>query len=171
MRRHRGGRSGGDSPAGPRWHFRRYHGEHWPDSAFCRYRATFLLIVVLFVLAAVLGSGLPGLLAAWIAFGPMAELMIGIAFGLVGLGGGLALGLTVGMIWTPWPTFLLTDAWLVARGRRLPRDLIAFLADAHEKRGVLRQVGAVYQFRHVELQRCLANQRGVGQISAPYPIR
>jgi hypothetical protein len=30
-----------------------------------------------------------------------------------------------------------------------------FLADAHQ-RGVLRQAGAVYQFRHAELQRHLA---------------
>jgi hypothetical protein len=34
---------------------------------------------------------------------------------------------------------------------------MAFLADAHQ-RGVLRQVGAVYQFRHIELQRRLANR-------------
>jgi hypothetical protein len=32
---------------------------------------------------------------------------------------------------------------------------MSFLADAHQ-RGVLRQAGAVYQFRHVELQRRLA---------------
>jgi hypothetical protein len=30
-----------------------------------------------------------------------------------------------------------------------------FLSDAH-RRGVLRQVGAVYQFRHIELQHRLA---------------
>ncbi|WP_157845193.1 MULTISPECIES: hypothetical protein [Pseudofrankia] len=52
---------------------------------------------------------------------------------------------------------MLTRAWLAARGR-LPRDLMAFLADAHENRGVLRQAGAAYQFRHVELQRRLANR-------------
>ncbi|MEU7046164.1 NACHT domain-containing protein [Streptomyces varsoviensis] len=42
--------------------------------------------------------------------------------------------------------------------RRLPRNLMAFLADAHQ-RGVLRQAGAVYQFRHIDLQHHLA-QRG-----------
>jgi hypothetical protein len=34
---------------------------------------------------------------------------------------------------------------------------MSFLADAH-RRGVLRQVGAVYQFRHIELQHRLANR-------------
>lgn len=35
---------------------------------------------------------------------------------------------------------------------------MAFLADAHEHRGVLRQIGPTYQFRHLELQRRLANR-------------
>ena len=35
--------------------------------------------------------------------------------------------------------------------------LMGFLADAH-RRGVLRQAGAVYQFRHIELQHRLANR-------------
>jgi hypothetical protein len=34
---------------------------------------------------------------------------------------------------------------------------MTFLADAHQ-RGVLRQAGAVYEFRHVELQRRLATR-------------
>jgi hypothetical protein len=34
---------------------------------------------------------------------------------------------------------------------------MGFLADAHQ-RGVLRQAGAVYQFRHIELQHRLANR-------------
>ena len=33
---------------------------------------------------------------------------------------------------------------------------MTFLADAHTNRGVLRQAGAMYQFRHIELQRYLA---------------
>jgi hypothetical protein len=33
-----------------------------------------------------------------------------------------------------------------------------FLADAHRNRGALRQVGVVYQFRHLDLQRRLANR-------------
>jgi hypothetical protein len=42
-----------------------------------------------------------------------------------------------------------------------------FLADAH-KRGVLRQAGAVYQFRHIELQYRLAN-RDAGEQPANSP--
>jgi hypothetical protein len=45
--------------------------------------------------------------------------------------------------------------WLALRGR-LPWRLMRFLADAHVHRGVLRQAGAFYQFRHAELQRHLA---------------
>jgi hypothetical protein len=39
---------------------------------------------------------------------------------------------------------------------RLPWALTAFLDDA-SRRGVLRQVGAVYQFRHARLQAHLAD--------------
>jgi hypothetical protein len=54
-----------------------------------------------------------------------------------------------------------TLEFLVARLRlammgRVSWRLMSFLADAHERRGVLRQVGAVYQFRHIDLQRHLA---------------
>jgi hypothetical protein len=53
-----------------------------------------------------------------------------------------------------WPRWLLARSWLAAKGQ-VPWRLVAFLADAH-KRGVVRQQGAVYQFRHIELQRRLA---------------
>jgi len=46
--------------------------------------------------------------------------------------------------------------WLIC-GRLLPWRMMAFLADAHQ-RGVLRRVGAVYQFRHISLQQRLAGQ-------------
>jgi hypothetical protein len=45
---------------------------------------------------------------------------------------------------------------LLASSGRLPWRLTAFLQDAAVNRGVLRQFGAVYQFRHVELQRRMA---------------
>jgi hypothetical protein len=50
-----------------------------------------------------------------------------------------------------------TRFWL-ACNRRLPWRLMAFLSDART-RGVLRQVGDVYQFRHPRLQECLAAKR------------
>ncbi|RSO09912.1 hypothetical protein DMH26_00550 [Streptomyces sp. WAC 05379] len=39
---------------------------------------------------------------------------------------------------------------------KAPWNVVAFLDDAHRHRGVLRQVGSVYQYRHVDLQRHLA---------------
>ncbi|RLU90512.1 hypothetical protein CTZ27_21570 [Streptomyces griseocarneus] len=53
-----------------------------------------------------------------------------------------------------WPYYSVTRITLALRGH-LPWRLQAFLADAH-RLGVLRQVGAVYQFRHAHLQRRLA---------------
>ena len=55
-----------------------------------------------------------------------------------------------------WPAYAIAETYLSIR-HRLPQPLMAFLEDAH-RRGVLRQVGAVYQFRHIELQRRLANR-------------
>ncbi|MFD7897398.1 hypothetical protein [Streptomyces sp. NPDC059743] len=71
-----------------------------------------------------------------------------IVFGAVGgLGGALAYGLSL----TPWGQWVtLSRIWLPLTGR-LPWAVSAFLQDAH-RRGVLRQVGAVYQFRHARLQ-------------------
>jgi transcriptional regulator with XRE-family HTH domain len=54
-------------------------------------------------------------------------------------------------------SFILTRAWLAMQGKT-PLRLMRFLADAH-RRAVLRQAGAVYQFRHASLQDNLANRR------------
>ena len=78
------------------------------------------------------------------------------------LGIGLPLGVAAGVVIgfaageSAWPRWVLTRAWLALHGR-LPWRLMAFLADAHQ-RGVLRQAGAVYQFRHIELQHRLASR-------------
>ncbi|KUN77466.1 NACHT domain-containing protein [Streptomyces griseoruber] len=56
----------------------------------------------------------------------------------------------------PWGFFVQTRVWL-ALTRRLPLRLMTFLDDAH-RRGILRQNGAVYEFRHVTLQRHLAGR-------------
>ncbi len=55
--------------------------------------------------------------------------------------------------WGRW--FMISRCWLPVH-RRLPWPVIAFLDDAY-KRGALRQVGAVYQFRHSRLQSHLAS--------------
>ncbi|WP_344629681.1 NACHT domain-containing protein [Streptomyces glaucosporus] len=69
---------------------------------------------------------------------------------------GLVIGLGVGGFATVWLGFVLVRAYLAAC-HKTPWDLMTFLQDAHQ-RGVLRQVGAVYQFRHIDLQRHLAQQ-------------
>ncbi|MFI5585354.1 TIR domain-containing protein [Amycolatopsis sp. NPDC051758] len=60
--------------------------------------------------------------------------------------------LLAGKAWGRW--LVLTRIWLPLTGR-LPWRLVTFLEDAHG-RGILRQVGAVYQFRHARLQEQLA---------------
>jgi hypothetical protein len=100
-----------------------------------------------------------------LVFGLGVGLAVGFKFGFgVGLGVGLVFGLAVGlgvgsaqsMSETAWPSYMLTRGWLALHGRLL-WPLMSFLADAH-RRGVLRQTGAVYQFRHIELQHRLATR-------------
>jgi hypothetical protein len=61
---------------------------------------------------------------------------------------GLAPGVVLGS--SAWFWYVFSRCWLAARGR-LPWRVMPFLEDAH-RRGVLRQAGAVYQFRHARLQ-------------------
>lgn len=96
--------------------------------------------------------------------GPVAGLALGLpqrgAFGLgllYGLQGAIAYALVdwlMGGTARAWPAYTATVAWLGLRGR-IPWRLMTFLEDAH-RLGVLRQVGAVYQFRHGRLQDRLA---------------
>ncbi|MER6142478.1 NACHT domain-containing protein [Streptomyces sparsogenes] len=99
-----------------------------------------------------------GLLSGLVV-GLMVELVVKLAVGLAGgLAFGFAFGLAAGLAETAaWVYFAMTAVHLAVR-RRTPWNLMAFLRDAHEQRGVLRQVGAVYQFRHLDLQRHLAQQ-------------
>ena len=116
-----------------------------PRAVLARDRRAALLLMLAFGIAAGLGFGL--------GFG----LWFGLRFGvLLGLAGGFAFGLLMSDIETVWPSHMLTIGWL-AFHHRLPWSLMSFLTDAH-RRGVLRQAGAVYQFRHIELQHRLANR-------------
>ena len=94
-------------------------------------------------------------------FGIVVGIVAGFVVGLVpGLVFGLAfpayLGLYSSQTRTAWPSYLLVRGWL-ALHHRLPWALMDFLVDAHQ-RGVLRQTGSVYQFRHIELERRLATR-------------
>ncbi len=80
---------------------------------------------------------------------------------VTGVGAGLSYGITFGcavgavtMLPRAWGTYTVNRTWLALRGH-LPWRLMAFLTDAH-RRGVLRQSGGVYQFRHARLQNHLA---------------
>jgi hypothetical protein len=108
-----------------------------------------------------LGVG-SGLLAAFILFGFATALIAGHKVGPgaefgVFLGAGFALAVGAGASFkAAWPYYEIARVWLALR-HRLPWPLMDFLDDAH-RRGVLRQAGAVYQFRHIELQHRLANR-------------
>ncbi|WP_179276826.1 NACHT domain-containing protein [Rhodococcus sp. RS1C4] len=55
-----------------------------------------------------------------------------------------------------WGHYLLVSFWLWVTGRS-PRNLISFMEDAN-RLGLLKATGAVYQFRHTELQEYLVQQ-------------
>ncbi|MCQ8187835.1 NACHT domain-containing protein [Streptomyces rugosispiralis] len=93
-------------------------------------------------------------LVGWLFYGLGGQFLAWFVFTTVGgLGTGLAYGLSL-TAWGHWVT--LSRIWLPLTGR-LPRNPGDFLKDAHS-RGVLRQAGAVYQFRHARLRDRLTKQ-------------
>ncbi|HEY3711568.1 MAG TPA: BTAD domain-containing putative transcriptional regulator [Amycolatopsis sp.] len=77
---------------------------------------------------------------------PVLPFVVGVCFG-----GGIGLAV---LVTRAWGNYFVNHLWLAATGR-LPWRLMHFLDDAH-RRGVLRQAGGVYQFRHARLQERLA---------------
>ena len=91
--------------------------------------------------------------------GYVADRVLALGLGMVasaGLPVGIGFSLVIGGFGSQWPGWITTRIWLSLRGR-LPWSLMSFLTDAYQ-RGVLRQVGAVYQFRHINLQHRLATR-------------
>ena len=116
-----------------------------PQTVLARDRwAALRLMLVTGVMAGVLAG-----IAGSLAFGIAGSLAFGIA-------GGLGAGLFVSGTRTAWPSYIATIGWL-ALHHRLPWSLMDFLADARE-RGILRQAGTVFQFRHIDLQHRLATR-------------
>ncbi|GAB3969139.1 NACHT domain-containing protein [Streptomyces sparsus] len=106
--------------------------------------------------AVTLGVGLCGFLVVGLfqdLLGPLVWRLADAA--LLGAVGGLGGASSYVLVFTAWGQWLtLSRVWLPLTGR-LPWNTVAFLEDAY-RRGVLRQTGAVYQFRHIRLQRHLA---------------
>ncbi|MEV6824024.1 BTAD domain-containing putative transcriptional regulator [Amycolatopsis sp. NPDC051102] len=100
--------------------------------------------------AAAVCYGLAGAIAGGQVFppatNPVLPFVVGVCFG-----GGIGLAV---LVTRAWGNYFVHHVWLAATGR-LPWRLMRFLDDAH-RRGVLRQVGGVYQFRHARVQERLA---------------
>ncbi|MDT7797844.1 MAG: hypothetical protein QOI78_1277 [Actinomycetota bacterium] len=100
--------------------------------------------------AAAVCYGLAGAIAGGQVFpaatNPVLPVVVGVCFG-----GGIGLAV---LVTRAWGNYFVHHVWLAATGR-LPWRLMHFLDDAH-RRGVLRQAGGVYQFRHARVQERLA---------------
>jgi hypothetical protein len=115
------------------------------------YRSDWRHTVVRGLTSAIIGGVLIGFLT-----GLTRGLMSGLVVGIVG---GLNVGLPIGLATKFGPAAQLNTMELVwaLRGRRV--RFLPLLQDALDKQ-VLRQVGAIYQFRHAALQDLLANLDG-----------
>jgi len=94
-----------------------------------------------------LGSGL----AAGMAVGEPLGITAGVIAGVLE---GVVVGVFCCAVDPQWPCYFVARVWL-AFNRELPWRLMAFLVDAR-RRDVLRQVGAMYTFRHLAVQEELA---------------
>lgn len=114
-------------------------------------RQVLVLVPMLTATIAVGGRLIAGLLDG--IFGPLVwDVTSALVIGAVGGIGGTC---SYALSFTAWGRWLvLSRVWLPLTGK-LPWDTVVFLDDAY-RRGVLRQAGAVYQFRHIRLQHHLA---------------
>ncbi|MFE9883332.1 NACHT domain-containing protein [Streptomyces sp. NPDC005784] len=124
-----------------------------PNTVLARDRRTFWVLTLAGVIAGALAVALAiaidlslGLETVSIEFTLTFAFVFGYPFGLM-----------LGLARSVWMEYLVARIALAISGR-VPWCFMSFLADAHEKRGVLRQAGAVYQYRHIDLQRHLAGR-------------
>jgi Pentapeptide repeats (8 copies) len=129
-----------------------------PRAVLARDRRVALLLMLVFGLVGGLVTGLVVMLVFSLRLG-----LVFFGLGLVFFG--LGLGLIVSWTRTAWLSYMLARGWLAFR-HSLPWSVMSFLADAH-RRGVLRQAGAVYQFRHINLQHRLTDYtRAIEQLGS-----
>ncbi|MFD3622481.1 NACHT domain-containing protein [Streptomyces sp. NPDC058676] len=124
-----------------------------PGVVLAQDRRTLIVITLAGVLAGLLASTLTIAVDLWFGYRPSVLRRYGYGFAI-----GLPVGLMLGFVRSVWMEYLVARIRLLVIGR-VPWRFMSFLADAHERRGVLRQVGAVYQFRHIDLQRHLAGRQ------------
>jgi hypothetical protein len=119
-----------------------------PSSTFSSDRRLTLIAGLVITVIASIFSGLLYGFASGLLFGVAAGLATVVITGI----GGAFVGrkLTV----RAWPMFIITVIVLSAT-KKTPRRLMRFLEEAY-RLGILRRVGAVYQFRHARLQDRLA---------------
>ncbi|MFB6836436.1 NACHT domain-containing protein [Streptomyces sp. NPDC056361] len=96
----------------------------------------------------------PALLGLWAVHGT-AEGFVDTGDWVLTVAGTLASWLLYVIAVSAWGRFQVARLYFAATGR-LPLRIMAFLKDAHQ-RGVLRQSGGAYRFRHIELRDRLAN--------------
>jgi hypothetical protein len=123
-----------------------------PSADLARCRNADLVDLLTFLPAFFLACAGPGGIAGFLA-GSLAGGLVG---GLVGVLIGVLLYRRIASRNFWWLTYTRVRVRLALR-RQLPWALMSFLGDAHRK-GVLRQAGTAYQFRHLELQRRLATR-------------
>ena len=127
-----------------------------PVSLLVANRATVLrqILVTAPVLAVVIGVG------GWVVVALLQGLVGPLSWPLpdgiiVGVVGGVSIALSYALAFTAWGQWMVLSRVTLPLAGRLPWALTTFLDDAYQ-RGVLRQAGAVYQFRHARLQRHLS---------------
>ncbi|MBE1576268.1 helix-turn-helix domain-containing protein [Amycolatopsis roodepoortensis] len=130
-----------------------------PADLLAANRSTVLRVVALFapVFAIAIGLGAFGAAAALEDLtGPSFHLVKSFRVSaLLGLTAGLVTASAYVMTFTAWGQWLVFARLRLPLLRKLPWAVTAFLDDAY-RRGILRQSGAVYQFRHARLQQHLA---------------
>ncbi|RZQ62393.1 helix-turn-helix domain-containing protein [Amycolatopsis suaedae] len=130
-----------------------------PADLLAANRTTTLRLTGVLAVVLTLAIGLGGYLivTGWRAVaGDFGGVIWGLPNGLlIGLIGGLSAGAGYIVAFTAWGHWLLFTRIRLPLTGRLPWAVTALLDDAY-RRGVLRQSGAVYQFRHARLQEHLA---------------